>query len=98
MDPNHHTGETQMAYYATTNAYADLMNGNRGFSNDYQFWKFETRKERDAFVETRWNKNAKTIKRREAEALFVNQYLAVGKKPPVGGLFSPECDHFSFED
>jgi hypothetical protein len=86
-----------MAYYATTNANANLRNGNRGFANDHQFWSFETKSDRDAFVERCWNRNAKAVTRKEAERLFRSQFYCVGKTPPSGGLFGGD-EYFNFID
>lgn len=68
-----------MAYYATINA--------RGFLNTVEIAKFETKAERDDFVNENEHKNAKPVTRREAELAFANCYLSVGREVPKGGLF-----------
>ena len=74
-------------YYAIHNTHADLANGYTGFSNTWEISRFETKVDRDAFVEKMENKNAKAVTRKQAIEYFNATYLSVGKEVPVGGLF-----------
>lgn len=79
-------------FYATHNTHADLRNGNRGCANTWEVSRFETRQQRDAWVESRSNQMARAVKRAEAVTVYAGGFACVGRTVPRGGLFGPAGD------
>jgi hypothetical protein len=81
-------------YYAALNRYADLDNGNRGFANSWEIARFNSRSERDAFVMQYANNAARAVTRRDAERIYRDNYISVGRTVPQGGLFGYDGANF----
>lgn len=77
-----------MAHYAKHNTRADLDSGNHGFLNTWEISRFDTKAERDQFVDANSNQKATAITRNQAGVAFAATFICVGEKPPVGGLFA----------
>jgi hypothetical protein len=81
-------------YYAAFNRYADLNSGNRGFANSWEIARFDSRSARDEFVMQYANHAAKAVTRRDAERIYRNNYISVGRTVPPGGLFGYDGANF----
>ena len=76
-----------MAYYATYNSRADLINGSRGFRNTWEIVRCGTAAKRARFIAEWANMDARTVTRAEAEAIYRDGYRSTGAAVPAGGLF-----------